>query len=98
MAARYQQLESTLGMIAQILVSDWGKLQEASERSKSEWAFDAQVRSAIVDTFSRSAKREFLAALLSTTFGVYTVDPGFVMLDATVPWEHRVRIGGDPTV
>jgi hypothetical protein len=77
-ATRFEEVQNHLELLDEILVGDWGKLQEASKRARKQWAFNREVRAALSRSVETSAKREFNAALLSTAYDAYVVSPTFI--------------------
>jgi hypothetical protein len=96
LADRYTDLASSVGTVGEILVSDWGKLQQADDASSTVWAFDQDVSDTIEQALTVSAKRELYAALLPVSYNVFVVDPGNIDDSWTQPAEIKCADGTNP--
>jgi len=75
---------ANFSQIQNILVSDWGKLQQSSNLA-AEWAPRV---AEIQEILTISAKRQFYSALLPTVYELYYVDSDYISRGAVFnPWE-----------
>lgn len=75
---RYQQIGYNLDVVYQILVSDWGKLQTTAKYS-GDWLPKTDSPASWNQILTIGAKQEIYSALLPTVYGLYYVDPAYVM-------------------
>ncbi|MBV9000432.1 MAG: hypothetical protein JO304_15330 [Solirubrobacterales bacterium] len=93
-ADRYATIQSHLGYVENILVSDWGKLQQAAANTKDIWAFNQNVENDMVNSITNSAQRQFWTAILPVPYVEYAVDSPYVWAENqlspptwTAPWQ-----------
>lgn len=78
LSERFLAIQERLSLIRSIYLTDWGKLKTASERTGNEWSLEAKALPKLTRSMELATKREFTAALLSTLYGIYVVDPEYI--------------------
>jgi len=92
LVSRYQEVGSNLRQIQAILVSDWGKLQQA-DNFTAAWSPNSVK---MTSTLTLSSKQEFYSALLPTVYILYYVAPEFIG-NKFFPWNLTCQGNGSAT-
>ncbi len=87
LAARYEQLSSGMDQLGDLLVSDWGKLQQAAANANGVWETNRKTTGLIETGLGRAAQARFYAALLPLAYGQYVIDHRATSINSR-PWEH----------
>jgi hypothetical protein len=77
-ADRYAAIQTDLGHVRDLMVSDWGKLQQAAANTTGIWSFNTTVQTDMIDSLENSAQREFWTAILPVPYVEYAVDSPFL--------------------
>jgi hypothetical protein len=84
---RYKDMTDNLGLLGEILVSDWGKLQRAAALSRGEWSLSERARTALLESLEKSSAATDYTAMLPAAFGEYVLQWKPSLLN-TAPWQH----------
>jgi hypothetical protein len=87
LANRLSEVRKSMRLLGEILVSDWGKLEAASEYSQNKWEFTSEAESQLIEAVKFGTEREVSTALLASTYGVYVVDPNYISSEFKTPAE-----------
>jgi hypothetical protein len=85
LAEHFEETAEALGHAENIIISDWGKLQEGSAASRELWAFSEQSEKVIRQAFSVSASQQLFEGLLPVAYQQWVVSPYFTVSNGSGP-------------